>query len=753
MIKKVSSLLLAVIVMISIIPATGAKAATSGDFVVSSGILTKYTGTGGAVVIPESLGVTSIGASAFYGCTSISSIIIPTGVKGIGFKAFSNCTSLTSVNIPDCVTTISDYAFSGCTSLSSIKFPGGMKEIQQYILDGCINLKDIIISEGTTSIAKYAFYNFAGIQNVTLPESLISIGEDAFGSCSSLKSIEIPDNVESIGEMAFKACSSLSNIKLPGNLTSAGAWVFMGTPWLTAQQKINPLVIFNNILIDGSASQGAVIIPSNVTTITTYAFYGAYLMTSVVIPDGITTIGTSTFSMCRDLDEITISDTVTSIGTDAFYNTSWISKKKAIDPLVIVNSILVDGTTAVGNITIPDSVTSICGLAFNGNERIVGITLPSVTHIGRLAFYQCDNLSMLTLSDKMKVIEQDAFSNAGLQTIEIPEGVTTIETTAFADCTKLVSVKLPKSLKTIAPAAFYDCINLSSIIIPEGVEELPYFTFFNCTSLISITIPESVTTMANNFMYISNDLIMYGANGSYAQTFAAAKSINFTVVKSSEWVNQDGYKYYFKYNQKATGWQTIDGNRYYFDKNDGHMLIGWQTIVDKCYFFSTEGIMVSENEKIGVSSSVDAAISMVGDKRTISAVGRGGSGKYTYKFLQYSKETGEWKTLADFGASSTYNWIADSKGSKEIYIDVKDTEIGEVVRSSAISEMIVGIGDPTLDNIINIFDILVIQRNILGVELLSGNSLKAADVTGDSAVNIFDILVIQRHILGVEYIR
>ena len=132
------------------------------DFQIEDGVLVKYLGAGGDVVVPD--GVTEIGDYAFYGCSSLSSIEIPGSVMEIGDYAFSGCSSLSSIKLPDSVRSIGDYAFSGCSSLSSIEIPG----------------------------------------------SVTSIGDCAFSGCSSLSSIEIPGSVTSIGYSAFSGCDKLT---------------------------------------------------------------------------------------------------------------------------------------------------------------------------------------------------------------------------------------------------------------------------------------------------------------------------------------------------------------------------------------------------------------------------------------------------------------------------------------------------------------------------------------------------------------
>ena len=89
--------------------------------------ITKYTGPGGAVTIPdtiEGLPVTSIGRLAFSGCTGLTTVMIPDSVTSIGDGAFLRCTGLTSITIPNSVTSIGDGAFSGCTRLTTIEVDG-----------------------------------------------------------------------------------------------------------------------------------------------------------------------------------------------------------------------------------------------------------------------------------------------------------------------------------------------------------------------------------------------------------------------------------------------------------------------------------------------------------------------------------------------------------------------------------------------------------------------------------------------------
>ena len=131
-------------------------------------------------IIPSDGSVTSIGGSAFSGCSGLTSVTIPDSVTSIGWGTFRRCSGLTSVTIGNSVTSIGNYAFEGCSGLTSIT-----------------------IENSVTSIGNYAFEGCSGLTSVTIENSVTSIGDSAFEGCSGLTSVTIPDSVTSIGKYAF----------------------------------------------------------------------------------------------------------------------------------------------------------------------------------------------------------------------------------------------------------------------------------------------------------------------------------------------------------------------------------------------------------------------------------------------------------------------------------------------------------------------------------------------------------------------
>jgi len=164
--RKALSVFIAVCLVLSLftgifVPMTSARAATSGDYQYtlagSNATITGYIGSGGAVTIPDTLEsaiytVTSIGFNAFYGCTKLTSVIIPDRVTSIGGQAFASCTGLTNVTIPDSVTSIGNYAFIGCTKLTSVTIPNGVKSIGGGAFYGCTGLTSVTMGGPGTTI-------------------------------------------------------------------------------------------------------------------------------------------------------------------------------------------------------------------------------------------------------------------------------------------------------------------------------------------------------------------------------------------------------------------------------------------------------------------------------------------------------------------------------------------------------------------------------------------------------------------------
>lgn len=309
-----------------------------------------------SVKIPSS--VTSIGQSAFAGCTNLATITIPSTISRVGSGAFwgtawynnrpdgvvyvgsvlysykGSMPDNTSIIINDGTTSIADGAFGECFSLNSITIPQSVIHIGNNAFQGCDEITSITLPDKLTSIGDCCFQNCSSLNSIVIPSSVKSIGEQAFYNCSSLTSVTISDGVESIGNSAF-SYSGLTSVTIPRSVKSISQDPFSDCTTIINITDLaawcNISFGFSSILYNRKLSVNGVIvtdlvIPSGVTTIKSSAFYGCSSLTSVTIPNSVTWIGSYVFAECPGLNSVTIGKNVDRISNYTFGGCSNLNK-------------------------------------------------------------------------------------------------------------------------------------------------------------------------------------------------------------------------------------------------------------------------------------------------------------------------------------------------------------------------------------------------------------------------------------------
>ncbi len=441
-----------------------------------------------------------IGENMFIDC-GLSSIVMPDDITVIGTGAFKGCANLVSASISEKVTNIKSSAFEGCSQLESVVFPQNITELGSLSFKGCKALKTF-----------------------TFPK-VTSLADEILSGCDALVSVTIPETVTAVGSLVFAGCIKLAEIHVAASLPPDIGWswqpfqnvdkntckLFIPAGSLASYNSAKEWGDFTNKIEEAEEIEPKIVEVAEAGTLSTFISVDE----KNVIKD-LTVIGDLNGTDIRFIREMagrTYDDkecagsleildlsqaNIVEGGEPYFYMYSEFRTKndefsvyffkgcklKTIEfpqsLKVVGNAVFSECYNLSGKIIIPEGVTTIGVSSFEATA-IESVELPS---------------SLVTVTDGSMVIDAigaHAFENCrSLRDINIPESVTTIQTSVFSGCTSLTTITLPKGVTWVRGSAFQDCIGLKEIRVHASVPpKADYQAFYRVdTETCKLMVPE-----------------------------------------------------------------------------------------------------------------------------------------------------------------------------------------------------------------------------------------------------------------------
>lgn len=418
-------------------------------------------------------GLLNISSKSFRNCANLKSVYISKSVRYISDEwVFNGCSNLVSIEVDsenECYSSQDGVLYNkekttliaAPGKIEECNVPSTVKTIGKNAFSLCKNLKKVILLDGLESIGARAFENCTSLSEIKLPNTLKKVDIDAFSSANITGKLVIPDSVETIENSSFSGCHNISKVVIGSNLKTISGTssidyynsfrtcsnlkefeVKSGNNYFSSKDGI----LYNKdktklILAPSACEVNDLYIPNSVKEIGDYSFYGSTnVKGKIYLPEGLISIGSQSFSECGISGEVNIPSSVTSI-KNSFFNAEYITKINVDSHNVNYSSqdgilynkdktelIIAPHKLTINNLTLPDSLKVIDGMAFDSCQNITGT---------------------LTLNDNLETIKDRAFyCCSGISgTVVMPESVKKVERGIFESCVEIQNIKCRASSK------------------------------------------------------------------------------------------------------------------------------------------------------------------------------------------------------------------------------------------------------------------------------------------------------------------
>lgn len=478
---------------------------------------------GTRLTVPENLNGHPVREIAEYACgrrEDLQALELPEGLEVIGERAFFSCSSLTQVRIPSTVTEIGSKAFAG-VGADQIRLPENIASLASDWFSGPETWDASgkwayqLLSDGTAAItafrysAKLVFPSEVDGFPVSEIRKMTSDYDGMYEARKKVTQITLPDSVRVIEAEAFSGLSKLASVKLPAGLEriEAGLFAYCGLKSVKIPETVT--YIGESAFVQNDLT--SVKLPARLKTIGSRAF-AQNKLTGIAFPEGLEEIGEEAFYQNKISGKITFPESLLKIGTRAFGNNEKIKGAVFKNPnMELPQNVLIalyrnetpydpyyegseNDSSAYNTLTIQCYPGSTADRMYRfyvkktylkwGPEHIRTTPAETVLHAGCVRAE--DNIYELVIPEGVEEIAEDAFADLGtLYQVTFPESLKKIGDRAFSGCASLTKIVFPKkwNLESLGSGAFKNCDFLQSFILSEKITEIGDETFAGCRSL------------------------------------------------------------------------------------------------------------------------------------------------------------------------------------------------------------------------------------------------------------------------------
>ena len=473
----------------------------------------------------------STGAIEFAGdfayIPTLESVEIGAGAPTF-WGTFEGCENLKEVTVsPKNRTSELSYVFKGCKSLEYVEFPV-VVTLRGELFEGCSSLKSVYFKKLTRIDGTATFKDCTSLEEIDFPRANVTNGYELFRGCSSLRRVNMPQ-LSSVGSKMFLDCISLEEVNIPA-ATTIGSEAFKGCLSLREFDLTNVAEVEQNAFsysglysldVPEGCNFGATLMdcPDLKRLVIRKLSSGNAAFQNLPNLEWLEIV--SVAEDRRDYDYCNIYRVMVGFGERKgvikidcnlphlmIQNAPWLKRLEINDVIknILIHSDAVPAEVAVSSVedylqcsfhnnSTPGGYSKSAEIDFYvGNELVRNLEIPAGSDIKPLVFagMTFDKVTFLDGEGKTSVGEYAFAYDTRLRELEFAGGISSLGEMAFTG-TGVESVTLPEDLSSIGPRLFRGCSRLRKVVFPHNLEYIPYQTVDYCPKLEQLIIPEGVT--------------------------------------------------------------------------------------------------------------------------------------------------------------------------------------------------------------------------------------------------------------------